>query len=85
MSAESCQLKVFLPAMLIHRFSSPFQLRQLQYSMVLQLAAIERKKGPQASKRAIGNAHIKSVLRHTVVTAHDYTVHISPANLFSCN
>ena len=50
-STESSLLKVFLPVKLIHRFTSPFQLRQLQYSMVLQLAAAERKKkGPQASE-----------------------------------
>ena len=49
-STESSLLKVFLPVRLIHRFTLPYQLRQLQYSMVLQLAAAERKKGPQASE-----------------------------------
>ena len=48
-SAETL-LKVVLAVRLIHRFTSPFQLRQLQYSMVLQLAAAERKKGPHASE-----------------------------------
>ena len=43
-SAESSLLKVFLAVRLIHRFNSPFQLRHLQYSVVLQLAAAERKK-----------------------------------------
>ena len=57
-STESFLLKAFLPVRLIHRFTSPFQLSQLQYSMVLQLAAAERKKRP-ASKRAIGNGHIR--------------------------
>ena len=49
-STESCLLKFFLPVRLVHRFTSPIQLRQLQYSMVLQLAAAEKKKkkGPQA-------------------------------------
>ena len=56
-STESSLLKVFLPVMLIHRFTSPFQLRQLQYSMMLQLQK-EKKKRP-ASKQVIGNAHIR--------------------------
>ena len=43
-------VKIFLPVRLIHRFTIPFQLRNLQYSIVLQLAAAERKKGPQASE-----------------------------------
>ena len=54
---ESSLLKVFLPVRLIHRFTSPFQSRQLQYSVVLQLQK-EKKKRP-ASKRPIGNAHIR--------------------------
>ena len=50
-STESSLLKVFLPVRLIYGFTSPFQLRQLQYSMVLQLADAEKKKkGPQASE-----------------------------------
>ena len=49
-STESFLSKVFLPFRLIHKFTSPFQLRQLQYSVVLQLAAAKRKKGPQASE-----------------------------------
>ena len=59
-SAESSLLKVFLAVRLIHRFTSPFQLRELQYSMVLQLAAAERKKGPHASELlAMPIAHIR--------------------------
>ena len=59
-SAESPLLKVFLAVRLIHRFTSPFQLRQLQYSMVLQLAAAERKKEPHASELlAMPIAHIR--------------------------
>ena len=49
-STESSLLKTFLPVRLIHGFTSPFQLRKLQYSMVVQLAVAERKKGPQASE-----------------------------------
>ena len=73
-SAESSLLKVFLAVRFIHRFTSPFQLRQLQYSMMLQLAAAEKKKRP-ACKRATGNAHCpyESTLRHSIVSAHDYT------------
>ena len=48
---------IFLMIRLIHRFTSPFQLCQLQYSMVWQLAAAERKK--KACKRTIGNAHLR--------------------------
>ena len=45
MSTELSLLKVFFFSVrLIQRFTSPFQLRQLQYSMVLPLAAAERKK-----------------------------------------
>ena len=51
-STESSRLKMFLLVTLIDRFTSPFQLRQLQYSIMLQLAAAEIKKRP-ASTRAI--------------------------------
>ena len=70
-STESSLLKVFLPVRLIHRFTSPFQLRQLQYSMVLQLAAAE-KKGKQAS---YWQWPYKSVLCHTRVSAHERLTH----------
>ena len=60
-SAESFLLKVYLAVRLIHRFTSPFQLRQLQYSMVLQLAATGRKKDPHASEPlAMPIAHIRA-------------------------
>ena len=83
-SAELSLLKVFLAFRLIHRFTSPFQLRQLQYSMVLQLAAAKRKKGPHASELlAMPIAHIR--VRYVIPWYPHMIIRISLANLFSCN
>ena len=63
----------FLPVKLIHSFASPYQLRQLQYSMVLQLAAAERKKKGLQASDLLAMFIYKSMLRQTTVSAHDYT------------
>ena len=68
-SEESSLLKVFAPVRLIHRFTSAFQLGQLQYLMVLQLAATERKKKAR-KQMSYWQCPYKSVLRHTMPILH---------------
>ena len=70
-STESSLLKVFLPVRQLHRFTSPFQLCQLQYSMVLQFAAAKKEKTPKQA--SYWQWPYESMLRHTIVSAHDYT------------
>ena len=79
MSTESCLIKLVLAVRLIHRFTSPFQFRQLQHSMVLQLAAAERTKKKACKQASYWQCPYKSMLRHTIVSPHNYT-HISIAS-----
>ena len=81
-NTESRLIKAFLPVMLIHRFTSAFQLRQLQYSMVLATCCCRTKKKRSASKRPIGNAHIRVCY---VIPSPHMIMHVSLANIFSCS
>ena len=85
-STESSLLKVFLPVRLIHRFTSPFQLRQLIFDGVATCCCRKKKKKKAGKQGSYWQCPRKrNVLCYTIVPAHDYTVHISLANLFSCN
>ena len=75
--------KVFLPLRLIHRFTSPFQLRQLGYNIrwCCSLLLQKEKKARNQASYWLGLYTRKSMLRHTIVSAHDFS-HISSKSIF---